>query len=92
MLAELVALMADGQADFWDDVRDVFLRRDLTREDVREIVSIGLETCGGSYQRMVHYFGLPKRDYKKFLAFLSNHGCKVDFRPFRAQLPRRPGR
>ncbi len=92
MLAELVERMVDGQADFWDDVRDVYLRRDLTRDDLRRIVSLGLEACGGSYQRLVHYFGLPKEDYKKFLSFLSNHGCKVDFRPFRARRPRPPGR
>ncbi len=92
MLADLVERMVDGQADFWDDVRDVYLRRDLTRDDLRRIVSLGLEACGGSYQRLVHYFGLPKEDYKKFLSFLSNHGCKVDFRPFRAQRPRPPGR
>ena len=92
MLAGLVERIVDGHADFWDDVRDVYLRRDLTREDIRQIVSLGLEACGGSYQRLVHYFGLPKEDYKKFLSFLSNHGCKVDFRPFRAQRPKHPGR
>lgn len=92
MLADLVERMVDGHADFWDDIRDVYLRRDLTRDDLRQIVSLGLETCGGSYQRLVHYFGLPREDYKKFLSFLSNHGCKVDFRPFRARRPRPPGR
>ena len=92
MLADLVERMVDGDADFWDDVRDVYLNRDLTREDLRRIVSLGLEACGGSYQRLVHYFGLPKEDYKKFLSFLSNHRCKVDFRPFRAQRPQPPGR
>lgn len=92
MLADLVKRMVDGQADFWDDIRDVYLSRDLTRDDVREIVSLGLDACGGSYQRLVHYFGLPKEDYKKFLAFLSNHRCKVDFRPFRARRPRPPAR
>jgi len=92
MLADLVERMVDGQADFWDDIRDVYLRRDLTRDDLREIVSLGLDACGGNYQRLVHYFGLPKEDYKKFLAFLSNHGCKVDFRPFRARRPKPPGR
>ena len=86
-LAELVERMVDGQASFWNfwkDVRDVYLRRDITRNDLREIVSLGLEACGGNYQRLVHYFGLPKEDYKKFLAFLFNHGCKVAFRPFLA--------
>ena len=76
MLADLVERMVDGQADFWDDIRDVYLRRDLTRDDLRQIVSLGLEACGGSYQRLVHYFGLPRRDYKKFLAFLSNHAAR----------------
>jgi len=72
-----------GRADFWSAVRDPFLKRDLSRDEVREIISTGLSACNGKYRRVVEHFNLPDRDYKRFLAFLSNHNCKVDFRRFR---------
>ncbi|MDA2934715.1 sigma 54-interacting transcriptional regulator [Acidobacteria bacterium AH-259-D05] len=78
--------LASGQVDFWQAVRDPFLDRDLSREEVRQIVSLGLGACNGKYRRLVKYFNLPNRDYKRFLAFLSNHKCKVDFRQFRKRI------
>ncbi|MFQ5740006.1 MAG: sigma 54-interacting transcriptional regulator [Acidobacteriota bacterium] len=79
----LVEALALGRASFWDDVKEPFLERELCRADVRAVVSSGLAASGGSYRRLVEYFHLPARDYKRLLTFLSHHGCKVDFRPFR---------
>ena len=79
----IVEDLVAGRVDFWRAVRDPFLKRDLSREEVREIISAGLGACDGKYRRVVEYFNLPNRDYKRFLAFLSNHNCKVDFRQFR---------
>jgi DNA-binding NtrC family response regulator/tetratricopeptide (TPR) repeat protein len=82
-LAEIMEEMTSGRSDFWRAVRKPFLNRDLSRREVRHIISLGLEACGGSYRKLIEYFGLPQDDYKKFLGFLSAHDCKVDFRPFR---------
>jgi two-component system response regulator PilR (NtrC family) len=79
----IVEDLVGGRVDFWRAVRDPFLKRDLSRVEVREIISTGLHACNGKYRRVVEYFNLPERDYKRFLAFLSNHDCKVDFRRFR---------
>jgi DNA-binding NtrC family response regulator len=79
ILDELVS----GNGNFWRLVRDPFLRRDLSRPQVRWLIASGLSQCGGSYRRLVEYFGMDQSDYKRLLAFLSNHDCKVDFRPFR---------
>jgi two-component system nitrogen regulation response regulator GlnG len=75
--------LVSGPKDFWQLVRDPFLNRDLSRREVRWIVAAGLEACNGSYRKLVEYFGMNPRDYKRFLAFLSNHECKVDFRLYR---------
>ena len=75
--------LVSGRAGFWPTVRDGFLQRDLSREEVRRIVSIGLSDCSGSYRRLLKHFGLPSSDYKRFLSFLSRHNCLVDFRPYR---------
>ncbi|MEE8587628.1 MAG: sigma-54 dependent transcriptional regulator, partial [Acidobacteriota bacterium] len=72
-----------GQLGFWEDVRDPFLSRDLSRRDVQEIISMGLARCGGNYRRLIELFRLPRDDYKRLMGFLSHHGCKVDFRKFR---------
>lgn len=72
-----------GEADFWTDVRDPFLNRDLSRAEVRQIIALGLEASCGSYRRLAQNFRLSRRDYKKLMSFLSHHDCKVDFRPYR---------
>ncbi|MDA2928612.1 sigma 54-interacting transcriptional regulator [Acidobacteria bacterium AH-259-O06] len=82
-IESMVEDLVVGRVDFWRAVRAPFLNRDLSRQDVRKIISSGLEACNGNYRQVVEHFNLPPSDYKKFLAFLSNHNCKVDFRPFR---------
>lgn len=79
----LVNELLAGRADFWETVRDPFLRRDLSREEVKEIISRGLERCQGSYRRLLDCFHMSESDYKRLLAFLAHHNCKVDFRSFR---------
>ena len=61
----------------------LFLSRDITRHDVRELVRLGLAKAGGSYRNLLTLFGMDQRDYKRFLNFLAAHDCGVDFRLFR---------
>lgn len=79
LYADLVA----GRVDFWQAVRDSFMDRELSRDQVRQLIARGLRACNGNYRQLVEYFNMPDRDYKKFLGFLTNHRCKVDFRPYR---------
>jgi len=80
------ALVAAG-VSFWDDVHPLFLSRDITRHDVRELVRLGLANAGGSYRNLLTLFGMDQRDYKRFLNFLAAHDCGVDFRLFRESVP-----
>ena len=79
----LFKALVRGEVDFRADIRERFLARDLSRLDLRGIISLGLASTDGSYRQLVRKFHLPEKDYKRFLAFLSHHRCKVDFRPFR---------
>ena len=81
----LFKALVRGEVDFWPGVRERFLARDLSRLEVRGIISLGLASTDGSYRQLVRKFHLPEKDYRRFLAFLSHHKCKVDFRPFRNQ-------
>jgi len=80
--------LTDGSLSFWEHVHPLFLDRDLTRNDLRDLVRRGLEVTRGNYQAVVRLLGMPDTDYKRFLNFLGTHGCVVDFREFRAAAAR----
>jgi DNA-binding NtrC family response regulator len=81
---ELFAGLQSGTYQFWVHVHALFLNRDITRHDLRELVQRGLAATGGNYRAVLRLFGMPDQDYKRFLNFLAAHQCAVDFRPFRA--------
>jgi transcriptional regulator with PAS, ATPase and Fis domain len=72
---------------FWTVVYPVFMARDITRDDLRRIVTRGLHETRGSYKALVQLFNLPARDYKRFLNFLRKHECHMPFQPFRGIEP-----
>jgi DNA-binding NtrC family response regulator len=80
---DLYDALVDGGRSFWIDVHPLFLSRDLTRHDVRELVRRGLQTTKGSYRSLLKLFGMDDGDYQRFHNFLATHDCKVDFRDFR---------
>ena len=82
---DLFEALKDGRMRFWDDVYRLFMERDLTRHDLRELVRRGLTASAGNYREMLFLFGIPAADYKKLLNFLSSHDCAVDYRQFRPQ-------
>jgi DNA-binding NtrC family response regulator len=85
---DLFKALTEGSFSFWEHVHPLFLDRDLTRHDLRELVRRGLAATRGNYQAVVRLFGMPDTDYKRFLNFLGTHGCVVDFREFRTPAPR----
>ena len=72
-----------GVYAFWDHTYPLFMNRDVTRHDLRELVRRGLATTCGNYRALVKLFRMPTKDYKRFLNFLAAHDCRVDFREFR---------
>ena len=77
------ALVTDGYS-FLEHVQPLFLARDITRHDMRELVRRGLATTHGNYRALVRLFGMSPSDYKRFLNFLTTHDCRVDYREFRS--------
>jgi len=75
--------MIKRQESFWTVVYEPFMSRDLTREELRHIISTGLEKTRGSYKQLVRLFNMPIEDYKRFLNFLRKHGCQVAFQQYR---------
>jgi DNA-binding NtrC family response regulator len=75
--------MFTNGASFWSEVYEPFMARDLTRNDVRDVVRLGLEHTRGNYKMLVQCFNMPAEDYKKFLNFLRKYQCHVPFQRFR---------
>ena len=80
---ELYQALVAGGYSFWEHIHPLFLERDVTRHDMRELVRRGLGTTRGNYRSLLRLFGMPASDYKRFLNFLAAHDCNVDFRAYR---------
>jgi DNA-binding NtrC family response regulator len=73
-----------GTCSFWEQVYPMFINRDITRADIIAVVRQALTETSGNYRALVQLLGMAPGDYKRFLNFLSTHGCAVDFREFRS--------
>jgi DNA-binding NtrC family response regulator len=87
MADEIYTGLVEGRYAFWTDVYEMFMRRDLTRDDLRGVLRRGLTATRGSYRSLLELFGIPPGDYKRLLNFLAAHDCALDFREFRTQRP-----
>jgi transcriptional regulator with PAS, ATPase and Fis domain len=84
---DLYDSVMSGKYDFWNHVQALFMNRDITRHDLREVIRRGLRTTAGSYRTLLTLFHIDQADYKRFLNFLAAHDCSVDFREFRSAAP-----
>ena len=75
--------MVTNGKSFWATVHPLFIERELTKTDLRQIIRRGLEQTHGSYRKLVDVFNMLPGDYKRFLAFLYQHDCHLAFHPFR---------
>ena len=69
--------------NFWDVVGKPYIDREITRQDVRQVVRKGLEEARGNYRVVTRLFNLPPTDYKRFLNFLRKHHCLLPYREYR---------
>jgi transcriptional regulator with PAS, ATPase and Fis domain len=80
---DLFASLRSGRYTFWQHIHPLFLDREISRHDVRELVKRGLRATQGNYRAILPLFGIDDGDYKRFMNFLGTHRCLVDFREFR---------
>jgi transcriptional regulator with PAS, ATPase and Fis domain len=79
--------MVKHRESFWSAVHAAYMVRDLTRSDVRAIITRGLHETAGNYKMLVELFNMDRGDYKRFLNFLRKHKCQLPFADFRAVKP-----
>lgn len=80
---QLYTRLRDDRESFWTVVYPLYMRREITRSNVRDLVRKGLEEARGNYKIMVRLFNMESGDYKRFLNFLRKHECQLPFKEYR---------
>ena len=80
---DLYKRLVEGHESFWTAVYPLYMQREITRSNVRDLVRKGLEEARGNYKIVTRLFNMDTRDYKKFLNFLRKHDCQLPFKEYR---------
>jgi len=80
---DLYKRLIDQRESFWATVYPLFMEREITRANVREVVRRGLEEARGNYKIVARLFNMEQREYKRFLNFLRKHDCQIPFKEYR---------
>jgi transcriptional regulator with PAS, ATPase and Fis domain len=80
---DLYKKLIEQRESFWTVVYPLYMQREITRSNVRDVVRKGLQEARGNYKIVARLFNMESRDYKRFLNFLRKHDCQVPFKEFR---------
>ncbi len=80
---DLYKRLTEQRESFWASVYPLFMEREITRANVREVVRRGLEEARGNYKIVARLFNMESREYKRFLNFLRKHDCQIPFKEYR---------
>ncbi len=80
---DLYRQLREEQVSFWTGVYPLYMQREITKDNVRDLVRRGLEEARGNYRIVAKLFNLEPTDYKRFLNFLRKHDCQLPFKEYR---------
>jgi two-component system response regulator AtoC len=80
---DLFKRIIEDRESFWNVVYPLYMQREITRGNVRDVVRKGLEEARGNYKIVARIFNMEQRDYKRFLNFLRKHDCQLPFKEYR---------
>jgi DNA-binding NtrC family response regulator len=80
---DLYKRLREERESFWTAVYPLYMDREITRDNVREVVRRGLEEARGNYRIVAKLFNTEPTDYKRFLNFLRKHECQLPFKEYR---------
>jgi transcriptional regulator with PAS, ATPase and Fis domain len=80
---DLFKRLLEERESFWSVVYPLYMQREITRGNVRDVVRKGLEEARGNYKIVARLFNMEQRDYKRFLNFLRKHDCQLPFKEYR---------
>jgi len=74
---ELFVKVQASRESFWSSVYPLFMKREITRADLRALVTRGLDAARGNFDELVPTLNMPRSDRAKFERFLRKYGCDV---------------
>ena len=80
---DLYKKLIDERESFWNSVYPLYMNREITRNNMRDLIHKGLEEARGNYKIVLRLFNMETRDYKRFLNFLRKHDCQLPFKEYR---------
>jgi transcriptional regulator with PAS, ATPase and Fis domain len=80
---DLYRKLVEERESFWTAVYPLYMQREITRGNMRDLVRKGLEDARGNYKIVAKLFNMDSRDYKRFLNFLRKHDCQLPFKEYR---------
>jgi transcriptional regulator with PAS, ATPase and Fis domain len=80
---DLYKRLTEDRESFWTVVYPLYMQREITRSNVRDLVRKGLEESRGNYKIVSRIFNMEAHEYKKFLNFLRKHDCQLPFKDYR---------
>jgi DNA-binding NtrC family response regulator len=80
---DLYKKLVEDRESFWTAVYPLYMQREITRGNMRDLVRKGLENARGNYKIVAKLFNMEQRDYKRFLNFLRKHDCQLPFQEYR---------
>ena len=80
---DLYSRLTEQRESFWATVYPMYMAREITRANVRDVVRRGLEEARGNYKIVARLFNMESREYKRFLNFLRKHDCQLPFKEYR---------
>ena len=80
---DLYRRLIEERESFWNVVYPLYMQREITRSNMRDLVRKGLEEARGNYKIVARLFNMEQGDYKRFLNFLRKHDCQIPFKEYR---------
>ncbi|MBN1552743.1 sigma-54-dependent Fis family transcriptional regulator [bacterium] len=68
--------IVDGRQTFWTAIRDPFIRRSITKDEVKAVMAKGYSETGNNLVKLSKLFGMSTIEYRRLVAFLHRHGFR----------------
>ena len=80
---DLFKKLVEERESFWTAVYPLYMQREITRSNMRDLVRKALEEARGNYKIVARMFNIEQQDYRRFLNFLRKHHCQLPFKEYR---------
>jgi two-component system NtrC family response regulator len=80
---DLFRKLIEERESFWTAVYPLYMNREITKANMRDLVHKGLAEARGNYKIVLRLFNMENGDYKRFLNFLRKHDCQLPFKEYR---------